>query len=175
VDRVDGAVTSSFALTQASPVDRRRFLVGGGLAMVSVLLTRPDVAITRTLENVHLSRFGDAAPQTLALSTFTPHVGSTFLVTAGAFEVVALKLVDAAAPPVRKAQNPRVTGEAFSLHFEGSTEALLTDGVHTLRHASLSPLALFLAPVGRGLKVQDYQTVIDHRSFKSGTSPKKAG
>jgi hypothetical protein len=171
---MDGTVTSSFALTQALPVDRRRFLVGGGLAMVSVLLTRPDVAIGRALENVHLRRFGDATPQVLALSTFTQHVGSTFLVTAGAFDVVALKLIDATSPPVRKAQNPRVTGETFSLIFEGTTDSLLAEGTHQLRHASLAPLALFLAPIGPGIKVQDYQAVIDHRTFEPGTAPQKA-
>jgi hypothetical protein len=174
---MDGTVTS-FAHTQALPVDRRRFLISGGAAVAAVLLTRPDVAIARAVSSVHLPRFGEpalAAATMLTLATFTPHVGSTFVVTTAALDVVALKLIDATATAVRKSQNPRVRGEAFSLVFEGSPAALLTEGAHSLRHASLTPLSLFLTPVGPGLKVQDYQAIIDHRTFEPGPAPKKAG
>jgi hypothetical protein len=152
---------------------RRDFLFGGGIALASLLLIRPNLAVTHALRDIHLPKIGGAAPP-LSLGTFAPHIGSTFTVPSEDFGLVSLMLLEAVAARSHANQPTLIGGEAFSLLFEGSTATRLAAGQHRLTHGSLAPVSLHLFPVGRGSNVQDYQTVIDQRRFNSGPAPKKA-
>lgn len=159
-------------------VDRRRFLGAGAAMLATLALTRPERALTSALRHVQLPHFGhtSAIPE-LSLATFAPHLGTIFEVSAAGFRAVALTLIEVTPPPSRQSQRDGalMSGEAFTLLFEGPTAQNLDAGVYRLRHNALATMDLQLSPVGRGLKAQDYQVVIDQRRFESGPAPRKAG
>lgn len=166
-------------LVSPPPLDaamNRRGFVVSGVALAGLLLARPDRAVARVLQDLRLPRFSDTstAHSLLALATFAPHVGSIFRASAPGLGDVRLRLVEATDLSARAADVERFEGEAFSLIFEGSTSTRMEAGQRTLTREALSSPSLFLSPIGRGLVVQDYQTVIDLRSLRASTSYTKA-
>lgn len=157
-------------------MNRRGFFVNG-VVLAGLLLTRPDRAVGRALQDLRTPLFSHAstAPSALALSTFAPYVGAIFRTSAPDLGEVLLRLVEATGLSTRAAEIERLDGEAFSLIFEGSTRTRLESSQRMLTHPAIGSRSVFLSPVGRGLVVQDYQAVFDLRSLRVSTTIRKAG
>jgi hypothetical protein len=163
------SITATAALT-----DRRQFLVGtGAAALAAVLMSRPDRVLAeaaRAFHLPHLSQAAAALPLPVSLAAFASHIGSTFVVRTTEFGAVRLTLVEVT--PAR--QDALLTGEAFSMLFEGPLAAPLTGTQQELRHSMLGAHVFDLLPIGRALNVQHYQSVIDTRILTPGATATKA-
>lgn len=166
---MSNSTTATAALT-----DRRQFLVGtSAAALGALLMSRPDRALTdaaRAFRLPHLSQAAAALPLPVSLAAFASHIGSTFVVRTAEFGAVHLTLLEA----VAARQDALLTGEAFSLLFEGPLAAPLTGTQHELRHSMLGARVFDLLPIGRALNVQHYQAVIDTRILTPGATATKA-
>jgi hypothetical protein len=156
-------------LTVPGPIiDRRGFLVGAGAVLVGLVAVRGTDAASALFGQTS-ARASDA----LSLTMFAPLIGSTFRVRSGVFGTVPLTLIAADATQVRAGHPKPTSGEAFTLVLSGSVTSRLDDGQHQLLHPDLDVPSVFLSRIGRGLRTQDYQVVIDRRIFKHNS--KKAG
>lgn len=90
----------------------------------------------------------------LTLSRFTPHVHTSFAVSEGAG--VVLELVEAVALDTRAPNE-----QQFSLSFRGPAHTVLQQATHTLEHAVIGVLAIFLVPVGRDASGVQYQAIFN--------------
>lgn len=99
-------------------------------------------------------------PRHLRLSTYAPLVGSTFLIHREGSVPLSVKLASATA-----LQSP---GDAFSLIFRAPRHSEVSQNASTLEHPSLGRFDLFVAPVGRGVKGQDFQAVINRIAHAGG-------
>jgi len=80
----------------------------------------------------------------LRLHTFTPHVGSEFLVLRGS-EWVPVTLAEA--QDRRRSPVSPSAAEQFSLIFSAGTEKPLQQGTHEFEHPDLARFELFITPV----------------------------
>jgi hypothetical protein len=174
-------------------ISRRTLLAGAFGSIGAVLLAgRPTSGLRQLLGSVsigaaaetevsdpiassQISLSGIASSMTSSLSDFAPHVGSRFNLVTKLSGLVPVTLIEAVASPARSKGVKPISGEAFSLLFEGVAGAVVAQGAFAIRHEVLPESTYFISPVGRGLKVQDYQVVIDQRIFASGSAPKKEG
>ena len=165
------SITATTAMT-----DRRQFLVGtGAAALGALLMSRPDRVFAEAARAFHLPHLSPAAAAlppspSPSLAAFASHIGSTFVVRTTEFGAVRLSLVEVT--PAR--QDALLTGEAFSMLFEGPLAAPLTGTQQELRHSTLGAHVLDLLPIGRALNVQHYQSVIDTRILTPGATTTKA-
>jgi hypothetical protein len=95
---------------------------------------------------------GSAASAAPALrrSTYGPLVGERFAVRSPEGVVARLRLVEVSG---REA--------AFALRFDGGGAPRLAQDVHTVRHPAIGRADLLLVPVGRGVRTQEYEIVIN--------------
>lgn len=100
------------------------------------------------------------APRYLRLATYVPLVGSTFRINREGASPLKVKLVSAT-PLAGK-------GESFSLIFRGQRHSEIAERISTLEHPSLGRFDLFVAPVGRGVKGQDFQAVVNRIAHAGG-------
>jgi hypothetical protein len=59
-------------------------------------------------------------------------------------------------------------GESFSLIFRGPRHAELPQQISTLEHSSLGRFDLFVGPIGRGVKGQEFQAVVNRIAHAGG-------
>jgi hypothetical protein len=90
------------------------------------------------------SQTSSSIDELLRLQTFTPHVGSEFLVLRGS-EWVPVMLAEAK-DHRRKPASPSAA-EQFSLIFTAGTEKPLQQGIHEFEHPDLARFELFITPV----------------------------
>jgi hypothetical protein len=141
-------------------INRRVLLVGGGAALAGLLVTAGRTTLPA------LWQHGSApAIESLSAESLVPHIGSSFAVPTSALGSVALELIDVVATQPHPSEPTVIAGEAFSLLFAGSTSTPLAADYYALRHDALALPLLYLSPVGRGEPVQDYQVIVDHRTF----------
>ena len=89
----------------------------------------------------------------LAISDFSPHLGSQFDVqTAGGMVAMTLSRVDPAGESGRK-------GGAFSLIFTTPRGPWLAQSIYPMRHAVLGAMEIFLVPIGALGEANGYQAV----------------
>ena len=88
----------------------------------------------------------------LTYEDFAPLVGTTFALADAPGELV---LIEAEALPATSGA-PRAP---FSLLFEGPSQPILEQQIHTIRHATLGALELFLVPLSRGGDAVRYQAI----------------
>jgi hypothetical protein len=100
------------------------------------------------------------APRYLRLATYVPFVGSTFRINREGASPLKVKLVSAKALAGK--------GESFSLIFRGPRHAELAQQISTLEHPSLGRFDLFVAPIGRGVKGQEFQAVVNRIAHAGG-------
>ena len=100
------------------------------------------------------------APRYLRLATYVPLVGTTFRINRDGSSPLSVKLVSAT-PLSGK-------GDSFSLIFRGRSDAMLAEQSSTIEHSSLGRFDLFVAPVGRNVKGQDYQAVVNRIAHAGG-------
>ena len=93
-------------------------------------------------------------PRYLRHATYVPLVGSTFKIHRSQARPLSVKLVSAT-------RLPSDAGESFSLIFRGHGNAKLEQQIYTIEHPRLGEFPLFLVPVGRPLKGQDFQAVVN--------------
>lgn len=93
-------------------------------------------------------------PQPLALAAFAAQLGTAFAVT----EPNGISLQLSEAVPLNSAEPDE---RQFSLMFRGPAEAPLQQATHTLDHAVLGTLAIFLVPVGRDAAGMQYQAIFN--------------
>lgn len=162
-------MTAVTAVGPAGPpglLSRRAFLVGGVAATAASALLRP--AFGHHTASSAAGAVGSSTTAPLALATFAPLVGSTFVVSAGGRRVP-IVLDEAVRTPRQSPMSRPVPasgvapGEQFSLLFRGSAAHRVPAAIHTLHHPDLGSFALYLQPVGRGLKGQDYEATVDRR------------
>jgi hypothetical protein len=144
----------------AIEINRRCLLVGGGAALAGLLATTGRTTLPALWQH-------GAAPtiESLSAASLVPHIGSSFAAPTSAFGSVALELVDVVAVRAHAGEPTVIGGEAFSLLFAGSASQLIAADHYELRHEALALPSLYLSPVGRGEPVQDYQVIVDHRTF----------
>lgn len=92
-------------------------------------------------------------PKHLRLETYAPLVGSTFAIHRLGALPLSVKLASATRLPG--------VGESFSLIFRGHGNAKLAQQVYNLEHPRLGSFPLFLVPVGRPTKGQEFQAVVN--------------
>lgn len=103
-------------------------------------------------------------PPVLSLARFTPHVGSTFAVLSGdSLLPLRLTLVEATARSPHPADRAGLTGEAFSLIFDGEVARPLGRHPSIVVHRALGRFPLSITPFGRQGRGQQYQAVVDRR------------
>ena len=100
------------------------------------------------------------APRYLRLATYVPLVGSTFRISRDGSSPVSVTLVSATALADK--------GESFSLIFHGRSGAGLGQQSSRIEHPSLGRFDLFVAAVGRDVKGQDYQAVVNRIAQAGG-------
>jgi|SRR5215213_1517849 len=88
----------------------------------------------------------------LHAATYGPLVGSNFKLRRPGTRTLRLKLIDA--------KKLRGAGDSFSLLFRGS-RATVDAGTYRFEHPALGGFDLFVVPVGRGVKGQDLEAVIN--------------
>jgi hypothetical protein len=76
---------------------------------------------------------------------------------------VRLRLVEATPTPAHPADRAGLTGEAFSLIFQGEGSHPLGRRPSTVVHAVLGRFPLSVTPFGRDGRGQQYQAVVDRR------------
>ena len=92
-------------------------------------------------------------PAYLHQETFVPHVGSAFRVVRPGLSPLRVRLLES-----KQLQGP---GKSFSLLFHGKLRAQVQQGIYRIEHRSLGAFDLFLVPVGRGVRGQDLEAVIN--------------
>jgi hypothetical protein len=100
------------------------------------------------------------APRYLRLATYVPLVGTTFRISREGSSPLKVKLLSAKALAGK--------GESFSLIFRGSRHAELPQQISTLEHPLLGRFDLFVAPIGRGVKGQEFQAVVNRIAHAGG-------
>jgi hypothetical protein len=94
---------------------------------------------------------------------YREHVGATFAVH-GVDEAVPLRLVEVSEPRVASGFRQ------FSLYFHGPPSAVLPQGIYTLAHPALGPLALFIVPIlGSNHERIVYEACFNQRVSAAGT------
>jgi hypothetical protein len=182
LDSPDGGMISDNRLPSVlDPKISRRALFAGAFASLVVVASRSTPGLG--LKTLVGERESDTVLPILALGAASAgwsfadvvsHVGSEFDLVS-AVGVLPITLIEAVAAPVRTSGQMPISGEAFSLLFEGAAGLVAPEDTHLLRHSTLPDATHFISPVGRGRKVQDYQVIVDQRIFASGSVPKKAG
>lgn len=92
-------------------------------------------------------------PAYLRHETFVPHVGSTFRVARPELPPLRVRLLES--------KRRHGAGESFSLLFHDNRQARVQQGTYRIEHPSLGAFDLFLVPVGRGVRGQDIEAVIN--------------
>lgn len=149
--------TAGFSLPD---VNRRSLLLGGAAALAGLVVTGTQLSLPSL-------PFLDAAPRVgeLTAATFTPHVGSTFAIRTAAEGVVSLVLTEVVRVRRHPSEPAVISGEAFSLLFEGPKGTIIEAAEHQLIHQVLTVPSLFVHPYGRSSTTQEYQVIVDHRLF----------
>jgi len=93
------------------------------------------------------------SPHYLRLATYVPLVGSTFRIHRQQARPLSVTLVSA--------MRLQGVGESFSLIFRGHGNAKLEQKIYTIEHPRLGEVPLFLVPVGRPVKGQDFQAIVN--------------
>src|SRR2546430_1422310 len=85
--------------------------------------------------------------ETFTASTFSPFVGETFLIDAGAEAPVELELIAAEEleSRFRRADAPRMP---FSIVFRGPAELRLPQRMYAMEHKEIGAFEIFLVPIG---------------------------
>ena len=92
-------------------------------------------------------------PRHLRLATYAPLVGSTFKIHRTGASPLSVKLA--------AATRLHGVGESFSLVFRGHANAKLGQDTYKLEHPSLGTFPLFVVPIGRATKGQDFQVIVN--------------
>ena len=169
-------MTTSFPLSapaaaRSAPIviDRRRLLVGGAALAGLVLVGRTAPLISEAVSS------GAGSTGTLSAASFAPHVGTLFGVRAAGVGAVSLRLIEATAIAGHPSEPKLLSGSAYTLIFEGPPGSPLPAGSYRLRHPTLDLPPMHVSPIGLTSRVQEYQIIVDTRTFESGTTPPKAG
>jgi hypothetical protein len=93
------------------------------------------------------------SPRHLRLATYVPLVGSTFKIQRRGASPLSVKLA--------AATRLQGVGESFSLVFRGHANAKLGQDTYDLEHPSLGTFPLFVVPIGRATKGQDFQVIVN--------------
>ena len=145
--------------TNTEPLFTRRQVIGAAGALATV-------GFTSGLLGFRLAPVGAMARKAdLSLASFTPNVGSEFVVTTGAGQE-RVTLVDATAAKARPKERKDLRGDAFSLVFAGAGAKAFNDGIFEVSHATMGTFPLFLVPVGKPVQAQRYEAVFDRRTPK---------
>jgi hypothetical protein len=94
-----------------------------------------------------------SGPRHLRLGTYAPLVGSAFKIHRTGASPLSVKLA--------AATRLHGVGESFSLVFRGHANAKLGQDTYTLEHPSLGTFPLFVVPIGRATKGQDFQVIVN--------------
>jgi hypothetical protein len=92
-------------------------------------------------------------PRYLRLSSYEPLEGDTFRISRPRRGRLAVKLV--------AVQRLAGDGEAFSLLFRARGNAKIGQGTFQFEHAGLGEFPLFLVPVGRAIRGQNLQVIVN--------------
>ena len=93
----------------------------------------------------------------LQLSDFSDRIGDAFVVRLVSGDSLTLELIEAV--PLGSAPDDG-RRQAFSLIFRNDrTDAYLPQGIHTLHHAELGEIALFLVPLGPDGQGMRYEVI----------------
>lgn len=127
---------------------RSRFLGLGAAGAVAAAVAPVADAATRIVRlfdgNAHFRR-----------STYAPHLNSTF-------RIEGPRSVEARLVEIADGRD----AEAFSLILRARVGDLLPGGEYVLKHRAIGSVRLFVSPVGRGAKGQDYQVVVNRATAR---------
>ena len=94
-----------------------------------------------------------AGPRHLRAATYPPLVGTTFTLRRPGARALRLKLIDATTLDG--------AGESFSLLFHVPGRVRVDSDTYRFEHPALGAFDLFVGPVGRGVKGQDLEAVVN--------------
>jgi hypothetical protein len=161
-------VTAAMVQLTADRIGRRSLLVGAGATIAGLALAGRGFTAPLSPETRPTADFDE-----LSITSFLPHVGSTFTVRTIVHGTVSLELLEAVATLPHPSEPRLIRGEAFDLLFSGPLQTPVPADIQQLSHSALELPTLFLSPVGRSARFQDYQAIVDRRIFESGPIPKK--
>jgi hypothetical protein len=156
-----GAVAEGSWPGDGASLTRRQLVRIGGLAGLAALVP---------LHGFHRlgALFADPAVY-LHRETYVPHVGTWFRARRAGASPVDLQLVD-----VRDSRPPG--SEGFSLLFRARPGGPALDGrLRTLEHSALGSVKLFVAPVGRGVRGQGYEAIVNRGAGVPPTGRRRNG
>ena len=141
-------------------IDRRGLLVGGGAVLAGLLVAGAQLPLASLPV-----RNSSVAVDALSAALFVPYVGSSFAIRTSTGGTSSLELIEVAAIRPHAIEPALIAGEAFSLLFEGSLNTVVDADHHQLIHEALELPPLYLSPIGRSARVQEYEAIVDHRTF----------
>ena len=97
-------------------------------------------------------------------STYLPHLNSTFRIRGTrTVEATLVEVTGSASAQLAQRQG----ADAFSLILRAAAGNPLPQGEYAVEHRSIGTIRLFLVPVGRGVKGQEYQAVINGATVRA--------
>lgn len=93
----------------------------------------------------------------LTFDAFDGRVGEVFQVAAGSGETIQLRLMEV--QRLSQRQSTPDSRDGFSLMFHGPLSHFLPQQIHSLEHAVMDELAIFLVPVGQDSDGYRYQAI----------------
>ncbi|MCU1356487.1 MAG: hypothetical protein JWM89_1905 [Acidimicrobiales bacterium] len=158
------AITAPSCAGPREPISRRAFVAGASAVAGTVAVAAVIRSPARSEERDRPAGGSATAPAALpALGAFVAAIGTTFVMEGG-LRPRRLVLDQAVARAAGSAPDAaKTTGEHFSLLFRGAAGRVQPGATRTLSHPELGSIELFVSPVGRGVRAQDYEAIIDQR------------
>lgn len=98
----------------------------------------------------------------LSADDFTEHLNSIFHLSSDSGEQVEAELVEVTELGTSDAPvDGNKRRRPFSVVFSGPPQPVLPQGIHTLQHAEMEPLSLFVVPIGPDKKGMRYEAVFN--------------
>ena len=100
--------------------------------------------------------------ETFTVTTFSPHLGTTFRISVDASQPLELELIEATDLSARYASEPvEGRGRPFSIVFRGPGDILLPQRIYRVEHDQIGTFDLFIVPIGRDPDGLRYEAVFN--------------
>jgi hypothetical protein len=145
-------------------ISRRKFFLNTGIATLTAVVVLPAQNIFG--QSLKTEQFFPIPPETtndalnyLRREHFEPFVNAVFQFQPAEGRAFNLKLIAVENLTLGANEKQGLSGESFSLLFEGSKKSKVPQEIFQIDHGSLGTFSLFIAPVG--LRGNRYEAIIN--------------